>query len=462
MDVLRGINSNSIDLIYLDPPFNKKKTFVAPIGSTAEGASFKDIFREQDVKKAWIALIRQEYPKIYSLLKGVEVFGGKYNWCYLVYMAMRLIECYRVLKDTGSLYLHCDPTMSHYLKLLLDCIFGEKFFRNEIIWRRTSSMAKGSQFQAKEWGSNTDTILFYATSEKTCLHPLQSITKEEAIRKFPKINERGERYNTATPLYRPLSMGERPNLCYQWKGFQNPHPSGWRLSKKRLEEEFEKGNIVINGERIERRSYLKDYGGVPVGNLWAESELNIGSQSQERVGYPTQKPLALLERIIKASTNPGDIVLDPFCGCATACVASEKLNRQWIGIDVSKKAQELVLVRLKKEVMQTTLRDWSKKVINTGGIPVRSDLKYEKLPNVEVKTLLYGWQEGVCKGCEQHFRKENLEIDHIMPQIKGGSDDISNLQLLCGYCNRVKGSRPMEYLVQVLNETIKESKYCSY
>ncbi len=134
LEVLRGINSDSVDLIYLDPPFNKNKVFMAPIDTTSEGASFVDIFREADVKEEWLYLIKKKYKKTYGLIEGVKQFGNKYNWCYLSYMAVRLMEIRRVLKDTGSVYLHCDPTMSHYLKLLLDCIFDEKNFRNEIVW----------------------------------------------------------------------------------------------------------------------------------------------------------------------------------------------------------------------------------------------------------------------------------------------------------------------------------------
>ena len=136
LEVLRGMNSRCVDLIYLDPPFNKKKTFTAPIGSSAEGASFSDIFREEDVKEDWLKDIKEDHYSIHELLNAVKNIEGKqsYNFCYLAYMAIRLMECHRVLKDTGSLYLHCDPTMSHYLKLVLDCILGEKNFQNEVIW----------------------------------------------------------------------------------------------------------------------------------------------------------------------------------------------------------------------------------------------------------------------------------------------------------------------------------------
>lgn len=156
LDVLLGINSNCIDLIYLDPPFNKNKKFTAPIGSSAEGAEFSDIFREEDVKAEWLVAIREDQPELYHYLNGIKGVGNPYNFAYLAYMAIRLIECHRILKETGSIYLHCDPTMSHYLKSLMDCILGEKNFRNEIVWQRQSGHSDGGQF-----GRVADYILFY-------------------------------------------------------------------------------------------------------------------------------------------------------------------------------------------------------------------------------------------------------------------------------------------------------------
>ena len=350
LDILEGINSNCIDLIYLDPPFNKKKTFTAPIGSTADGASFDDIFREEDVKEEWLKEIKQSHDTIYNLLHAVNLIEGRssYNFCYLAYMSIRLIECHRILKDTGSIYLHCDPTMSHYLKLVMDCIFGEKKFRNEIIWERMRGN-KGSQFSPKSFGSSTDTILYYAPKKNMIFYPFIDLTNEEIQEKFPCVDENGERYyDDSSHIFRAPAQGPRPNLCYEWRGFTNQHPSGWRLNKERLEEEYQKGNFVIlpNG-KLQRRKYHKDHKGLMLSNLWADIPIASGS---ERTNYPTQKPLALLKRIIKTSSNKGDMVLDPFCGCATTCVAAELLERNWIGVDISLMAYELVKQRLEKEV----------------------------------------------------------------------------------------------------------------
>ncbi len=345
LDILRGINSECIDLIYLDPPFNKNKKFTAPIGSSAEGASFKDIFREEDVKDEWLITIQEDEPELYHYLNGIRGVGNPYNFAYLAYMAIRLIECERALKKNGAIYLHCDPTMASHLKLMMDAIFSEQNFRTQISWKRTTSSQKGSQHKSKKWGNNTDVILFYAKSNQTRLNPFRELTEEESIVKFNRIDEQGNRYyDDSAHIWRTPGMGARPNLCYEWRGFTNPHPSGWRLEKDRLEEEYQKGNIVIlsNG-RLQRRKYKKDYPGYTFGNFW--DDINP-AQGEEYKGYPTQKSLALMYRIIEASSNEGDMILDPFCGCATTCVAAEHLNRQWIGIDISIIAYDLVRERL--------------------------------------------------------------------------------------------------------------------
>ena len=282
LDVLKGINSNAVDLIYLDPPFNKKKTFAAPIGSNAEGAEFDDIFRLEDIKAEWIQTIEQDNEALYNFINGIKLIEGKtsYNFCYLCYMAIRLIECHRILKATGSIYLHCDPTMSHYLKLVLDCIFGELNFQNEIVWGyRTGGVSK------KHFLRKHDVIFYYAQNAKK-------------------------------NYFQPLTE----KIIYEKPFF---------TSKK-----DEEGNL---------------YADVYVRDIWNDIKPVI-NVSSERTGYPTQKPLALLERIIQTSCPEAGIVLDPFCGCATTCVAAEKLSRKWIGIDVSHKAYELVQKRLKKEV----------------------------------------------------------------------------------------------------------------
>ncbi len=292
LEILQGINTNCIDLIYLDPPFNKKKVFTAPLGSSAAGASFKDIFTQEDVKEEWLQTIAEDHDHIWHLLNAVKRIegGSSYNFCYLVYMAIRLIECHRILNATGSIYLHCDPTMSHYLKLLLDCIFGEKNFRNEIVW---CYHGPGSP-NMRQFNRKTDSIFWYSKGESW-------IFSADEVR---------------VP-------------------FKDPQQSLRRAMST---------DGTFSQEDIKK---YRERGKIPE-NWW---EIRIAARSKrEYVGYPTQKPLALLERIIQASSHQGDMVLDPFCGCATTCVAAEKLKRQWIGIDTSHQAYQLVKVRIEKEV----------------------------------------------------------------------------------------------------------------
>ena len=360
--------SACVDLIYLDPPFNSQKQYNniykdetgRPLPDQIE--AFCDMWELDEERNRAIrtmpVLMREsgiaddvvEFWRLWmNALRGTQ----PRLLAYLSYMAQRLLIMRRILKPTGSLYLHCDPTASHYIKALLDAIFGHRHFRNEIVWRRNESGAKGSQHDAMSWGSNVDYLLFYTKGDRPTFNPriLRALDDEDVRCKFPKVDGNGERYNTKLTAWRQPSMGERPNLCYDFHGISPPYPSGWRLSKERMEGEYAKGNIVVVDGKLERRSYARDYRGVSPGNLWSDKELLLGAQSQERLGYATQKPLALLERIIRASSNPGDVVLDPFCGCATTLEAAHKLDRQWIGIDIAIHAVKRVArVRLQERL----------------------------------------------------------------------------------------------------------------
>ena len=314
IDILPGINSDSVELIYLDPPFNKNKKFTAPIGTSAEGASFKDIFREDDLKDEWLLTIEEDEPDLFHYLNGIKGVGKPYNFAYLAYMAVRLIECRRILKPTGSVYLHCDPTMSHYLKTTMDCIFGEENFRNEVVWCYREAINS-----SKRWNRKHDTLLFYSSSKKWTFNANEVLQphSESTIKKYRHEDDKGK--------YRLMGRGITGSPI---------------KSKRDIAQEWE-----ITHPELVYRQYLRK-GTYPV-DYWFIDVIN--QNAKERVGYPTQKPLALLERIILASSNEGDIVLDPFCGCATTCVAAEKLGRTWIGIDISIKAYELVQKRLAKE-----------------------------------------------------------------------------------------------------------------
>ncbi len=361
LEILKGIDSDCVDLIYLDPPFNKNKTFTAPIGSSAEGASFSDIFREEDVKDEWLLDIKEDNYFIHDLLSTVKTIGGRasYNFCYLAYMAIRLIECHRILKSTGSIYLHCDPTMSHYLKLLMDCIFDEKNYQNEVTWKRTSA-----HNDPKRFGRITDIIFFYTKSDDyyfdTVYLPYDQsyvdsfFNYEDERGRYKKENLTGPGVNKQDPRWRdfhPSDSGRSwsvpRRVVKQILGDKSPDDL---TTAQKLDLLYDNGYIDFSKNGTPRfRSYLGDLSGVPAQSLWADIN-PLSSHAKERTGYPTQKPLVLLERIIAASCVEGGVVLDPFCGCATTCIAAEKLGRSWAGVDVSIKAYELVKERMEKEV----------------------------------------------------------------------------------------------------------------
>ena len=228
LDIMReDMNDQSVDLIYLDPPFNSKRLYNAYIGG-AQWVAFDDTWKWSEAIDDFHEVAQD--TALASTMEGLRlVLGEGSNLAYLSYMANRLRECKRVLKDTGSIYLHCDPTMSHYLKVVMDGVFGQRNFRNEITWRRNESGAKGSQHSPSTWGSNADVILFYSKSSKIVFEPRnKELSQEDIKRLFPKVSEAGERYNTKMTAWRSPSMGPRPNLCYEFQGICPPYPSGWR------------------------------------------------------------------------------------------------------------------------------------------------------------------------------------------------------------------------------------------
>ncbi len=434
LGIMRGMNSESVDLIYADPPFNSNRTYSAPIGSEAAGASFKDAWTLDDVDVYEHGELADRNPAAHSVITTARLAHGKGMQSYLIFMAVRLLEMHRVLKPTGSIYLHCDPTAGHYLKLLLDGIFGRTQFRNEITWKRVTTVKGNFGQNSRFFGRSTDTLLFYSKGDEYYFDQPFAPYSEEYIKKAYRNIEPG-----TGRRYQLVSMTGPGG---QSKG--NPHyevmgvARYWRYSKDRMDELISKGLVVqAKPGAVPRRKYYLDEGrGVAVQSLWDDIP-NLQGQSKESIGYPTQKPIALLERIIKASSNEGDVVFDPFCGCATSLVAADRLQREWAGIDLSPLAVKLVNQR----ITQDRGRLWGSAILRTDA-PVRTDLG--KLPNYRThRHRLFGEQEGKCIGCETQFPFQVMEVDHILPKAKGGTDHAENLQLLCSGCNRRKGQRTM-------------------
>ncbi|MDR0927936.1 MAG: HNH endonuclease [Ignavibacteria bacterium] len=415
--VLNGLNSDLVDLIYLDPPFNTKRLFSAPIGSKAAGSSFKDMWNWQDVNEAYLDTLAENYPALTDFIASTSVVHSKAMAAYLTYMVQRIVEMHRVLKDTGSLYLHCDPTASHYLKVLLDEVFGKNNFRNEIVW-----CYKEREISKKYFNRKHDIIFFYVKSEKYLFNP--------------------------TRLLEPYSKGTIKKFNYtddDGRSFQIRGKGGEYTGKQGLDIKLEQ-----TSPDLVYRDYLDKSGGILPRDWWEIPFLNRAAK--ERTGYPTQKPLALLQRIIKASSNEGDIVMDPFCGCATACVAAQQLGRKWIGIDVEENAVDILIERLSDDA------GMFKDFVATKLIPKRTDLTLEP-PSQSVKERLYKEQNGCCNGCGNEYLMKDMEIDHIIPKAKGGGDYYENYQLLCGNCNRIKGKNTMEFLrikIQTRKNLLKE------
>lgn len=346
LDVLRAMSAESVDLIYLDPPFNSQSIYGVIYGtkrggpSQAQSHAFKDMWSWGPDAQRALNQTAERHLEAGALLDSFQkVFPGDNMIAYLAMMAVRLIEMQRVLKTTGTLYLHCDPTASHYLKILLDTIFGVANFRNEIIWQRTTP--KGHAFT--RFPSTHDVILSYGRSEQTTWNAQYIPHRQSYIDShYSNIDAETERRYMLDNCLNPNR--DRPNLTYEWNGLTRV----WRWTKEKMQALHDSGRLVYTKSGMPRyKRFLDEMQGTPVTSIWTDIP-PLNSQAEERLGYSTQKPLALLQRIILASSNEGDIVLDPFCGCGTAIEAAQKFNRQWIGIDVTYLAIHVIEGRLVK------------------------------------------------------------------------------------------------------------------
>ena len=403
LGVMRGMNDACIDLIYLDPPFNTNKKWEGT--GDAKGTEFWDRWRMERLPEKEHKAFAQLEPAIQSAVSSGEATHSPAMRAYLTFMAVRLVEMHRILKPTGSIYLHCDPTASHYLKLVMDAVFGRRNFRNEIVW----CYSRPSAPKQRQLSRVHDTIHWYSKGEEWTFHA-------DAIRQ-------------------PYAARSRSR-------------EGYAATASKVAE----GTVQLDA----RGKFPESWVYIPP----------LKGNSKEYVGYPTQKPLALLERILKASSNPGDLVFDPFCGCATTLVAADGLGRQWVGCDINSKAAIILFSRLEQAQGETdTQKSWLKDVTATTALPARSDLlpdmhgysddhpapqadkaseQEESQQDAEVKAKLFAEQKGYCNGCGQATDWKQFQTDHIVPKAKGGHDGLFNKQLLCQPCNGSKGSKDMD------------------
>ena len=348
LDILtRYIKDESVDLVYLDPPFNSAQNYNAffqekdGAAAASQIRAFEDTWTwNQESQRVYEELILQP-GKVSEVMQAFKTFLGTNDMmAYLAMMSPRLVELQRKLKPVGSLYLHCDPTASHYLKLLLDAVFGTNSFKNEIVWQRTNA----HNMRTKGYVRANDIILFYSKSDRFTFNEQYTEYGPEQMKRF-KPDETGRLYKAENMTFSTRS----PKRQFEWRGSKPPANRSWGASLEQLEKWYAEGRILLKKDGTPRldglKIYLDETKGKPITTNWTDIE-RISNTSAERLGYPTQKPVALLERIIATSSNPGDVVLDPFCGCGTTIDAAEKLGRKWVGIDVTPVAMTTIKKRL--------------------------------------------------------------------------------------------------------------------
>ena len=355
LDILRQhVGDESVDLVYLDPPFNSNANYNVLFKersgeeSPAQIKAFTDTWEwTQESERTYeqeIVLNPETPPNVKDMITAFRQFiGSNAMMAYLVMMTPRLVELLRVLKPTGSIYLHCDPTAGHYLKLAMDAVFGNENFRNEIIWKRTTAHSDVAQ-GARHMGRIHDTLLRYSKSKHPTWNTVYIPYDDRYIERIYRYSDPDGRKYQTQPLHARKPGGD---TLYEWKGKLPPPGRYWAFSKENMRKLDDEGRIVYSRTGVPRyKIYLDESRGRSLQDIW-DDVAPVHQLPKERLGYPTQKPAALLERIVQASSNEGDVVLDPFCGCGTAVAAAEKLKRRWVGIDVTHLAVALMKNRLK-------------------------------------------------------------------------------------------------------------------
>lgn len=458
LDVLRNfIPDESVDLVYLDPPFNSNRNYNVLFkeksgqDSPAQMRAFTDTWSwDEAARDAYRDLIDYGPNSVATVIAAMREFIGNNDMmAYLTMMAQRLVELHRVLKPTGSLYLHCDPTASHYLKIVLDAVFGKEHFRNEIIWKRTSS-----HNDAKRFAGVHDCLLYYSKSSKAVWNPQYLPHSEKYMKShYNRTNGDGRRYRLDN-IIRSASMGPRPNLAYEYKGYTPQW--GWRIVREKLEALDSDGRVSWSSTGVPYLvRFLDEMSGLAMPSVWDDIP-PVNSQAQERLGYPTQKPLALLDRIIAASSNPEDVVLDPFCGCGTAVAAAQKLGRQWIGIDITHLAISLMknrLVDMFGRTLQFEVRGTPEDVGSALMLAETDRYEFQYWANslVDAQPLEADRKRGADGGIDGVIRfvdDEKERLKRVLVQVKSGSVHRNTMGELRGTIEREKAEMGMLLTLQ--------------
>ena len=442
----------SVDLEYLDPPFNSNADYnvlfreASGEASQAQFHAFTDTWTWADAAELYSQFI-DSCPNV-AVTEMMEAFHSFLKnspmMAYLAMMAPRLVELHRVLKPTGSLYLHCDPTASHYLKLLLDAIFGAQNFRNEIIWKRTTAHSN----VYRNYGDITDSVFFYVKSDAyTWNQVYRKVEDLEAA--FPKVDSNGRRWRSENMR----NPGVRPNLHYPYTATNGvtyqPHPNGWTISIEKMRKLDAEGRLHFPAKpegRLRLRYYADEHSGIKLQNLWDDIPA-IGAQAVERQGYPTQKPTALLERIITASSNPGDVVLDPFGGYGTAAHAAQRTGRQWVAIDITYLAINLIKRRLRDafgEQLQFEEKGQPTDFHSAQRLAELDKFQFQHwaLSLIDARPLKEGGGKGADRGVDGllYFYESKDERRKLIVQVKGGGVKRGDVATLLGDVNNQKAA----------------------
>jgi site-specific DNA-methyltransferase (adenine-specific) len=458
LDILRRyIPDASVDLVYLDPPFNSNRDYNVIFKdesgrkSDAQLLAFEDTWHwgpDAEAQYAYLTNTARNQGRVPSTVSTIVAalrsgIGENQMMAYLVEMAVRLVELHRVLKPTGSLYLHCDPTASHYLKVLLDQIFGPERFLNEIVWQRT-----GAHNDPKRFGRISDSILFYSKTGEFTFNPQYTEYQPEYVAERYRYDDGDGRKHWRNTITAP-SHG-RPTASMLFRGVSLEPPAGrmWGFTQVEIDRLEREGRIYYSASGMPYlKSYLDEQKGRPAQNIW--TDIVMSKSGAERLGYPTQKPVALLERIIAASSNPGNVVLDPFCGCGTALVAAQKLDRQWIGIDVTYLSIAVMKARLKDSfgladvevIGQPTEVEGARAMLVGTGLEGQYQFQWWALDLIGAQPQGAAQKKGADRGIDgviSFSTGPRGEVGRALVSVKSGSVNSSHVRDLKGVLEREK------------------------